>query len=62
MDEIIVQGFPQNDLEALAMLYVQHQDLTDITPEELLRMYDRAYETMAAVRKQDADDAVEWVY
>ena len=61
MDEIIVQGFPQNDLEALALLYVQHQDLTDITPEGLLDMYESAYETMAAIRKQQNDESVEWV-
>ena len=61
MDEIVVQGFPQNDIEALAMLYVQHQDLTDVTPEELLNMYESAYETMVAIRKQRYNETEEWV-
>lgn len=50
MDEVYLRTFPGNDREALAMLYVQSQDLTDITPEELVRMYDYAYETISAIR------------
>lgn len=52
MEEVTVKVFPQNDIEALAMLYVRSQDLSDITPEELLDMYDSAYETMVAVRNK----------
>ena len=36
--------FPSNELEALAMLYVQSQDLTDASPEDLYDMYQDAYQ------------------
>lgn len=51
MDDTILRTFPSNEIEALAMLYVKNQDLTDVTPEDLLNMYDNAYETMAAARQ-----------
>ena len=35
--------FPAGKCEALAMLYVQSQDLSSLTPEQLLDMYEDAY-------------------
>lgn len=61
MDDIFLRVFPGNDIEALAMLYVQSQDLTDITPEELVNMYDSAYETIAAVRNKQEYAEREWI-
>lgn len=43
MDEITMQTFPSNEIEALAMLYVQRQDLSDVTPSGLLDLYQDAY-------------------
>ena len=40
--------FPRTKEEALALIYVQAQDLTDVTPEELLSMYNDAYTRIAA--------------
>lgn len=31
--------FPSSEYEALAILYIQNPDLSDKTPEELLRFY-----------------------
>lgn len=35
--------FPANRIEALAMLYVQSRDLTDLSPSEIQTMYYEAY-------------------
>lgn len=39
MDDIILQAFPRNEIEALAMLYVKNQNLSGLSPEEVLDMY-----------------------
>lgn len=39
MDDIILQAFPRNEFEALAMLYVKNQNLSGLSPEEILDMY-----------------------
>lgn len=44
MNETTLRTFPSTKAEALAMLYVQSQDLSNATPEELLDMYTDAYE------------------
>ena len=51
MNESCLNAFPGSDIEALALLYVQNQDLKSVTPVELLAMYDNAVETMLAVRE-----------
>lgn len=61
MDDIIMRTFPANDAEALAMLYVQSQDLSGLTVEDLVDMYDSAYETISAIRAQQCNDSVEWI-
>lgn len=35
--------FPSNKIEALAMLYLKNQDLSDISPELLVDRYEDAY-------------------
>lgn len=37
------ETFPANKLEALAMLYMQHQNLSGLTPEQVLDKYQDAY-------------------
>ena len=44
------QTFPENATEALAMLYVQNQDLSGVTPEGLLDMYQDAYQRIKTYR------------
>ncbi len=43
MSDVSLKTFPGSHLEALTLLYVQSQDLTGKSPEELLDMYDDAY-------------------
>ena len=35
--------FPSNKIEALTMLYLQNQDLSGKTPEELFKLYTETY-------------------
>ena len=43
MSDNNLSTFPSNRIEALTMLYLQNQDLSDITPEELLEKYHETY-------------------
>lgn len=43
MPEIKLDTFPGTKAEALAMLYVQNQDLTGKTPAQIAALYDAAY-------------------
>lgn len=52
MSDNILRTFPETETEALAMLYVQNQDLSEVTPEELLDMYQDAYQKIKARRKE----------
>ncbi len=38
-DTIKLQTFPATRFEALAILYLQNQDLSGKTPEEIMEMY-----------------------
>lgn len=44
MSDTNLRTFPCDEREALAMLYVQNQDLTGLTPEEIYDKYCDAYE------------------
>ena len=50
--ETVLSAFPDNEFEALAMLYVENQDLSGLTPEQLLDMYDDAYEKIREHHRQ----------
>lgn len=41
-----LETFPSNKLEALAMLYMQHQNLSGLTPEQVLDKYQDVYAKM----------------
>lgn len=43
--------FPNSRTEALAMLYLQSQDLKDKTPEEIYEMYEDACDRFAKAHK-----------
>lgn len=43
-ENVTFNTFPHNKVEALAMLYLQNQDLSKVTPEELLNLYVDTYE------------------
>lgn len=60
MEDVILSTFPETEIEALAMLYVQNQDLKDVTPEKLLEMYDSAVNAMRNVRQTQQRAREEW--
>ena len=60
MENVILGTFPETEIEALAMLYVQNQDLKDVTPEKLLEMYDSAVKAMQNVRQMQQRAKEEW--
>lgn len=39
MSDIQLKSFPSTNVEALTMLYLQNQDLSNITPAELAQKY-----------------------
>lgn len=41
-----LETFPANKLEALALLYMQHQNLSGLTPEQVLDQYQDVYAKM----------------
>ncbi len=40
--------FPSSRIDALTMLYLEKQDLSNISPEELLDKYDEVYEQISS--------------
>ena len=60
MEDVYLNTFPETDIEALALLYVQNQDLKNVTPEELIEMYDNAVEAMSNVRKMQEYAKADW--
>lgn len=48
MSNDALRTFPDGKIEALAMLYLQNQDLSGLAPEEILDKYDDAYQKIKA--------------
>ena len=58
MNDSKISTFPRDKHEALAMLYLQSQDLSNVTPEELLDKYEDAYQK---IRQRNAKkDSANW--
>lgn len=51
-NDVTLRTFPRSSIEALAMLYVENQDLSDSTPEQILDMYQDAYERICIRNKK----------
>lgn len=45
-DNTNLNTFPSNKAEALTMLYLQNQDLSGLTPQELVDKYDECLKTV----------------
>lgn len=43
MQDVALESFPRNSIDALAMLFVQNQDLKGKSPEEICEIYWNAY-------------------
>ena len=46
MSKSELKTFPNNKYSALTMLYLEKQDLSDLTPEELADKYNEVYEKL----------------
>lgn len=56
-DDITLNLFPSNRVEALTMLYLQQQDLKDLSPEELIKKYFEVYkEVRQSILKKGSRD------
>lgn len=42
-----LNAFPENRIDALAILYLQNQDLSGKTPEEIADMYNEAWDRIS---------------
>lgn len=42
-DSVNLSTFPSTRVEALTLLYLQNQDLSDVTPEKLVDEYEAIY-------------------
>ena len=51
-NDINLRTFPRSFQEALAMLYMENQDLSGLTPEQLVDMYQDAYEKICIRNKK----------
>lgn len=47
-DKFDLSTFPSNKISGLAMLYLQNQDLSNMTPSELASKYDTVYSEIKA--------------
>ena len=52
MEDTLFRTFPDSKLEALTMLYLQNQDLSELTPEALLDKYEDTYEKIKAYSRE----------
>jgi hypothetical protein len=43
-DSVILKTFPENKVDALTMLYLQSQNLSGLTPSELVLKYEEVHE------------------
>lgn len=50
-DKVSLNAFPNSKISALAMLYLQNQDLSSLTPEAILEKYNEAYDKINKCEK-----------
>ncbi|MBE5862290.1 MAG: hypothetical protein E7295_05505 [Lachnospiraceae bacterium] len=56
MDATTNSGFPTNEVEALALLYLQHQSLSGLAPEEIYDKYADAVKRIAKEKEQGQNE------
>lgn len=58
MNDVNFSTFPSNRTEALTMLYLQQQNLSDLSPEELTQRYFEVFKEIrvASLTKSSRDD------
>lgn len=51
-DKVTLSTFPSSRISALTMLYLEKQDFSDLTPEQLVDLYDEVYERIRNYEKE----------
>ena len=51
-DNVILRSFPESETEALALLYLQNQDLSGLTPEQIYSKYKDAYNRIHGCKRK----------
>lgn len=51
-NNVHLSKFPANECEALALLYIQSQDLSELTPEEIYDKYKETYDKIKKRKKE----------
>ena len=59
-DNVSLKSFPSDKYEAVTMLYLQNQDLSDKTPEELFMFYMETYKQIRKYAKAHSND--DWMH
>lgn len=59
-NDVTLRTFPRNEFEALAIIYIQNQDLSKLTPEELLDNYQEAYAKICAHQKKKRQESCQY--
>lgn len=54
MADVNLSTFPKNKESALTMLYLESQDISNISPAELARKYNEVYEEISKYFKENA--------
>lgn len=52
MSDVNLSTFPKGKESALTMLYLEKQDLSDLSPTELAKKYDEVYEEISSYYHQ----------
>lgn len=52
-DKVSLNTFPSTESQALALLYIQKQDISGLTPEEFYDKYRDAYERIRKCKKDN---------
>ena len=58
--DITLNSFPSTRIEALTMLYLEKQDLSDLTPKELVKKYAEVYSEIKSGFRESHDQ--KWFY
>lgn len=53
-DKVSLNTFPSTESQALALLYIQKQDISGLTPEEFYDKYRDAYERIRKCKKRQS--------
>ena len=59
---LFMSDFPSNSHEALAMLYVQNQDISGLSPEELFELYTKTRNKITKYADENKKAHSDWLY